>query len=342
MSRTIPNRGITLVEVLVVVAVLALLMALLLPGMQSVRESARRTHCANNLKGMGLALQNFQHAHDEFPIGTSLAPTGTVVSAVGHTWWVRILPMVELVNVYNDFDKEGLRAPPYYSTGYLGYSPPPGIANIHNAAVVDGLDFPFAWCPSSPLIKFGAKTPYNPKGRPQTTYTGVAGSSNHATAHTFVDNDASSSNVVNGRVSYGGFFPRGVATNPSEFSDGLSTTLSVVEQSDWCRTASGSRADCRSDCGHALTMGTKRPASGKRDDRIFNTTTLRYAINMKDYHAGGVSGNCGPNRPMQSAHIGGAMALLADGSVHFLNELLDLQTLYNLADRDDGNTVVLP
>ena len=53
--------------------------------------------------------------------------------------------------------------------------------------------------------------------------------------------------------------------------------------------------------------------------------------------ATGGGGNVGANRPLISAHSGGVNVTLADGSVHFLSDSLDLPTLFNLADKDDGN-----
>jgi prepilin-type processing-associated H-X9-DG protein len=74
-------------------------------------------------------------------------------------------------------------------------------------------------------------------------------------------------------------------------------------------------------------------------ERIFNLTCVLHRVNEKSIRALGVAGNCGPNRAIQSVHSGGANVALADGSVHFLSDSLDVQALYNLSNRDDGNLV---
>ncbi len=121
----------------------------------------------------------------------------------------------------------------------------------------------------------------------------------------------------------------------SDIKDGMSNTLFIAEQSDYCIDSSGLQYDCRSDYGHTFPMGVNRD-----DNRYFNGTSVRYAINDLHWANVGVgSASYGCNRPIQSAHPGGAMCLAGDGSVHFLSELLDLKTLYNLCNRADGNAI---
>src|SRR5262245_17750932 len=81
------NRGFTLVELLVVIAIIGILVALLLPAIQSARESARRAQCVNNLKQLGIACHNYHDRYKQIPVGA--------YSCCWGTWQIAILPFIE-------------------------------------------------------------------------------------------------------------------------------------------------------------------------------------------------------------------------------------------------------
>jgi len=105
-SRKPPRRGFTLIELLVVIAIIAVLVALLLPAVQQAREAARRTQCKNNLVQIGLALLNYEMAHECLPPG-SVDPNRPIRNeAKGYhmSWMVQLLPYLDQSNAFQHFD----------------------------------------------------------------------------------------------------------------------------------------------------------------------------------------------------------------------------------------------
>src|SRR5262245_56194429 len=102
-----PAPGFTLVELLVVIAIIGVLVALLLPAVQSAREAARRASCSNNLSQIGLAIHHYEMAHGIYPPGTinSTGPITNTAAGYHHNWVVQLLPYIEQQNAYNVLDK---------------------------------------------------------------------------------------------------------------------------------------------------------------------------------------------------------------------------------------------
>lgn len=122
-----PRRcGFTLVELLVVIAIIGILIALLLPAVQSAREAARRTQCKDNLKNQGLAALNFHNTYNYFPTGGAWwganiedyvdppppEPAGRVLGPeqLGLGWGYQLLPFLEEGALHNIYDTPTLQS----------------------------------------------------------------------------------------------------------------------------------------------------------------------------------------------------------------------------------------
>lgn len=312
----------TLTELLVVIAIIGILVALILPAVQSARESARCMACKNNLKQFGVAMHSHLQCNQSFPAGSVRCPTSDLY---GHSWWVPLLMFLEQQALSDRLDKTGKESGTQYrSTGYVNGND--SGHNARNRAVLNNVVLPVGKCPSSAFSPLSAH--WGPSNSIfLSDYVGIAGSSDHRTVYNFTK-------YATGMVSSGGLLIPNRSVRPAHATDGLSHTLLLGEQSDYCSLADGTRADCRSSCYSGFTMGI-RSGYPTTDPRIFNLTTVRYPVS-KDASLANSGGNCGANSPLQAAHSAGPNVLFGDGSVRLVNETAAVSVLKTLADRDDG------
>lgn len=320
------RRGFTLIELLVVIAIIAVLIALLLPAVQQAREAARRSQCNNNFKQLGLALHNY---HDTY----NVLPFGCRSTGWGMSFWISILPYIDQAPLYNQINLVG--APGFPAAGY-------------NYVLLENIVPPVGACPSSPVP---TTTPVGvPGGTRQyfcASYVGIAG-----TASAPAGVNTYSEVGQHGIVSSGGAMVPNGKVNFRDMTDGTSNTAMLGEQSDWGKV-NGTNTDIRSGLAHSSWMGCNVngiPGNGAwtgQDSRAWAVTTVRYAIGTKDM-TGGAYGNIwaqsngtqtdmGNNKPIQSAHAGGAFVLLSDGHTKFLSSSIDFNAiLVPLCLKSDG------
>ncbi|QDU64599.1 hypothetical protein Pan216_54890 [Planctomycetes bacterium Pan216] len=126
------KRAFTLVELLVVIAIIGVLVALLLPAIQQAREAARRSQCSNNLRQVGLAMQNYYDAN-------GCLPHSSYTHEYTYSALARALPYFDMINLYDKINFDvGIRQ-----------SPPSGDPSAENATVAATRVGLFV-CPSDP------------------------------------------------------------------------------------------------------------------------------------------------------------------------------------------------
>lgn len=96
--------GFTLVELLVVIAIIGILIGMLLPAVQQVREAARRTQCANQLRQLSLGVLNFESSRRRFPAGWTSAQNSANGLLPGWAWSAEVLPFIEQGNLASQID----------------------------------------------------------------------------------------------------------------------------------------------------------------------------------------------------------------------------------------------
>ncbi len=301
-SRIRLKSGFSLIELLVVFAIISVLISLLLPAVQQAREAARRSQCKNNLKQIALALHNYHSAHRTFPpgwIGTrdgQPAPTGT--SGLG--WGALLLPMLEQAAMFGQINDNVTIGDP---------------VNRQWIATV----LPTYLCPTDPSVDTVTLRDRHDHevemGR--SNYLGVFGTSSMLAC----DSPAGQVPVaLTGQCIGEGTFIHNGHVTLTDFWDGASQTIVVGE-----RSGNHRRPGLQADVIRGVWAGAL-PGVQLGSASITATTSL--PINGEAV---------GPD--FSSEHIGGAQFALGDGSVRFISQNIDPKLFEALGTIGGGELV---
>jgi prepilin-type N-terminal cleavage/methylation domain-containing protein/prepilin-type processing-associated H-X9-DG protein len=312
------KKAFTLVELLAVITIIGVLVGLLLPAVQSARESARRSTCSNNLKQIGLAFQNYLDTNKELPKGVSCSASWL---KAGWAWGSRILPFTEENSLFDrlDFENGQVR---YRCNADQGSSP---VALFRCPS--DGAD----------LINPDRKVSGAGQTAATSNYIGNSGNNlrlNHDEARGDTDLDAAKKayllNLHTGTV-----IP-GVGIRVHQISDGMSKTLLVGERD--------SRDSGHGDHAAGIWIGINQnilasTAYSAAYLTFFNPLSAAMTINAGTSATRNTAALDEAADAWSSKHPGGAQFVLADGSVRMLSETIDNSTFGNLCRRNDGNSL---
>ncbi|QDT66441.1 DUF1559 domain-containing protein [Calycomorphotria hydatis] len=335
------SYGFTIVELLVVIAVISLLVALLIPAVQQAREAARMSECRNKLKQLALAMHNYHDGHRTFPPGVCIAvPEGASASSVrcsrmNPAWGLYLTPFLELSAIYNAqaFEQSGAvwnsgsnQVGDCNSWGLVPY--PPNDANLMKVVAEVFL------CPTD------TQRGLNHKNLARSSYLGVNGDSNKTKGQYVSTDKLSGVLYANSKVRI------------RDITDGTSNTMMIGEVSDLQYYYHGA-ADLTS--GYTSGGNWSVAWDFKFDDMVTRDTYYLRPMNRStpDPAVGsstllGGDSSAGNNDGFGSMHAGGAQFAFADGSVHFLSENIHSRvasgsipkgTYQLLSDKADGEVV---
>lgn len=348
MPAAARRRAFTLVELLVVIAIIGVLIALLLPAVQAAREAARRAQCQNNLKQSALAVIGFTDLKKRYPIGVEGGDPTQMPASIGEEgsggndvcdkgvgWAAKILPFLEQQALYDSFfDPTGLDLAPgekFPFPNLFGVGPRRlGIAVWRGGDAI----LPSFRCPSSALPDHSQdSTPRFADGYATSDYKGSNGYQDQGIFTHLCDlagailDDKSIINYV----------------RPRNVEDGLSKTLLIGESAYYVRIrAGGGYANSDWPVWVGGLWSDEHTLFKTAGDAPINCGIAPKSLESFYYNvpAGAGVGSASPPTDDDCAfswHEGGAYFAFCDGSVHFLDENINMQIYKNLGQRNDGN-----
>jgi prepilin-type processing-associated H-X9-DG protein len=323
-------RGVTLVEMLVVVAITGGLVGLLLPAVQQARESSRQAQCVNNLKQIGIGLHSFHSARGSFPttVSGTLAP-GSIGS---YSWGAQLLPYTEetaLADLYDytaDFDDVKNMAAVQTQVGYAVCSSKPSGPLQHPKFKVDPSTKSSMW--------WAAAVDYAASNGPSTTLW-------NAPAAVSFSRPGNTDGFFKGTVKPG---VRG--RKIADILDGTSKSIAVVESAG--RPQVWGFGGLVPDSGLASSPATKYVLlcswanSNEMLMRGFQQDSTKADLASQIKSPGPQIINGSNNYGVYAFHPGGANFLFADGAARFLTDATSVDVVAAMLTIKAGDAVTVP
>jgi prepilin-type N-terminal cleavage/methylation domain-containing protein/prepilin-type processing-associated H-X9-DG protein len=322
--RSAFGAGFTLVELLVVIAIIGVLVALLLPAVQAAREAARRADCQNRLRQGALACQNHLDAVRHFPLASSLGKPGVHYDYVPALSWIaQVLPYMEDDKVRNLVDENVRWQHP--NNNEAESTPLPQFqCPTTGLAMKTAVDHPTpGTVEGSPLRAhyvaiMGAKhsCPLSATTQPESTYTMTA------CEPTWFPNPSGRS----GGLAANGIMTPHIKVGTKKITDGTSKTM-VVGELSWIKS------------GQTRTWIVGLSHNGS--SYIYNAENIVWPMHTAYVDTVATEALYKLNdTSLGSEHPGGTHVAMADGSVHFLNEEIQLNILQGMASRASAESYV--